>query len=28
MMEFTLTGEEAMIDIALKDVLNKRGTID
>ena len=28
MMEFTLTGQEQMIDIALKDVLHKRGTID
>ena len=28
MMEFSLSGEEAMIDIALKDVLSKRGTID
>jgi hypothetical protein len=27
-MEFTLTGEEKMIDIVIKDVLNKRGTID
>lgn len=27
-MEFTLSGEEAMIDIALKDVLSKRGTVD
>ena len=28
MMEFSLSGEEAMIDIALKDVLSKRGSID
>ncbi len=28
MMEFSLSGEEAMIDIALKDVLSKRGGID
>lgn len=28
MMEFTLSGEETMIDIALKDVINKRGTVD
>ena len=28
MMEFSLIGEETMIDVALKDVLNKRGTVD
>lgn len=28
MMEFSLSGEEQMIDIALKDVLHKRGAID
>lgn len=27
-MEFTLSGEEQMIDIALKDVLHKRGNIE
>lgn len=28
MMEFTLSGEEQMIDHALKDVLHKRGAVD
>jgi hypothetical protein len=27
-MEFTLQGEEAMIEVVVKDILNKRGLIN